>query len=486
MRLTPPNRGHQPRFWLALLTITLLLAGCASSVPTASPALIATPPPVATPAVTPTPPAPATPSLVVATPTPLSTVPSTAVPTEQVTPEPAKTPSPTSALPGTTALVLPPGTVRMIDLLRPPPGAPIFGYPPKAGGPPTGPYVYIGSDRLPSYPAHLTVVDLGGASTRTVPLPTHRYEHIGSALVDGRSLVLLVYQQQGPQPEGLGTPCSSNSGKPIDWRLLVTTLGADGLPAGAWRTLDSGTASREFRYPTTRAGCDDPAVPAVAVADGRVAYATDHDTAEFPAGSRIALRALSNGSLQRRIDAVTQVTALALSDTSVAWSESPNAAPPGGGTRWRVMRAPLATGLAAEVPIGEAARGWPIAPFSVVLDGHALVAAGGADGLSTDMTVRSEGTAVMPLNPTGTPGCQPIAAVSTVVVLVCAVEGRDEAIATWSRADGLRVLSGALPALEHSERISSGWLSWVFFKDAALTEPVLMGVPLSALAAADR
>lgn len=53
--------GHRPRSWLALLTIAVLLAGCASPVPTASPALIATPPPTATPTLAPTPVAPASP-----------------------------------------------------------------------------------------------------------------------------------------------------------------------------------------------------------------------------------------------------------------------------------------------------------------------------------------------------------------------------------------------------------------------------------------
>ncbi len=51
------------------------------------------------------------------------------------------------------------------------------------------------------------------------------------------------------------------------------------------------------------------------------------------------------------IDTATQLLDLALSATSVAWVESPNARVPGPVTRWRVMRAPLASGIAAQVPL---------------------------------------------------------------------------------------------------------------------------------------
>ena len=86
--------GHRPGSWPVLLTIALLLAGCASPAPSASPAATATPPPAATPALAPTPTAPATPVVMVPTPTSLPTETSTAVPTEKVSLEPTETPSP--------------------------------------------------------------------------------------------------------------------------------------------------------------------------------------------------------------------------------------------------------------------------------------------------------------------------------------------------------------------------------------------------------
>ena len=479
---------HRPRSWLALLAIAVLLAGCAGPAPTSRPALIATPLASATPTLAPSPMASATPVAVTSTATPVPIEPPTVVPTEQVTPELTSVPLPPSPLPGIAALVLPPGAVRTIDLLPPPvgPGSAAYAFPPKPGGPPSGPYVYIGSERLPWHPAHLVVVDLGGGSTRAVPLPTRRYEHVGSALVDGRSLVLLLWQQEGPQPEQLGTPCSSNSGHPIDWRLLVTTLGADGLRAGAWRTLDTGVSARLFADPAGGEGCADPVVPAVAVADGRVAYAVDHATAEHPAGSHIVVRSLSDGSLQRRIDTVTQVIALALSAASVSWSESPNALVPSGIKHWRVMRAPLETGVAAEVPLGESGRDWRWVPSSVVLDGDAVLTSGGPNGYFANVTVRSEGASVVVMNPTGVPGCRPLGAASGVADLACmVVAGDNESIATWSPTHGLRI-AGVPAAVIRSERVTSGWLAWISNTGTALSEPVLMGVPLSALAAADR
>ena len=90
----PRTNGHQPRFWLALLTVAVLLAGCASPALTAIPTLA------------PTPAAPSTPVAVTSTQTPIPTetaaaVPTevvTPVPTEEPTPEPTETPSPTPTL----------------------------------------------------------------------------------------------------------------------------------------------------------------------------------------------------------------------------------------------------------------------------------------------------------------------------------------------------------------------------------------------------
>jgi hypothetical protein len=457
----------------ALLFALALIAGCGSQ--PATPALSAmaaasvpvttsTPAPTLGPTLRPT-----------ATPTVTPPPPSTAPPT----------PSPTSPLPGTAALVLPPGTVRTIDLAQPPSGSSFWSFPAKPGGPPTGPYVYLGADPEAPFAYGLSVADLGGGSVRPVPLPSLPYESVAAALVDGRTLVVLVWRHEGPLPARMGIPCYSDSGKPIAWRLLVTTLGADGLPTGGWHQVDAGVATRRFADPNAGITCHDPIIPAVAVADGRVAYVVDHPTGQYPAGSRIVLRSLGAGTVQRVIDTATQVTHLALSASSVAWVESPNADASGPVTRWRVMRAPVATGLAEEVPLGVPGRVWKYAPPTVVLDGDAVLM-NPEEPFVWSIVVRSEGSSVVALNPSGTPDCTALGASSGVAVLTCSVEGSDDAIATWSAATGLHVLAGELPAAYRSERITSGTVAWTFSKGPNLTQPVLMGVPLAALVAASR
>jgi hypothetical protein len=386
-------------------------------------------------------------------------------------------------LPGTAALILPPGTVRTIDLAQRPSGLSFWSFPAKPGGPPTGPYVYLGADPETPFAYHLSVADLGGGSVRPVPIPSLPYESVASALVEGHSLVVLAWRHKGPLPARMGIPCYSDSGQPIAWRLLVTTLGADGLPAGGWHQVDAGVATRRFADPDAGITCDDPIIPPVAVADGRVAYAVDHPTSQYPAGSRIVLRSLGTGTVLRVIDTATQVTHLALSASSVAWVESPNADAPGPVTRWRVMHAPVATGLASEVPLGVPGRDWRYVPQGVVLDGDAVLTTPGVRVLGYPIVVRSQGSSVVALNPSGTPYCAALGASSGVAVLTCSVEGSDDAIATWSAATGLQVLAGVLPAAYRSERIDSGTVAWTFYKDASLTQPVLMGVPLAALVA---
>jgi hypothetical protein len=266
---------------------------------------------------------------------------------------------------------------------------------------------------------------------------------------------------------------------------LRTTLGANGLPTGGWHQVDAGVATRQFADPYAGITCHDPIIPTVAVADGRVAYAVDHPTSQYPAGSRIVLRSLGGGTVQRVIDTATQVTHLALSASSVAWVESPNADAPGPVTRWRVMRAPVATGLAEEVPLGVPGRVWKYAPPGVVLDGDAVLV-NPEEPFVWSIVVRSEGSSVVALNPSGTPYCAALGASSGVAVLTCSVEGSDDAIATWSAATGLHVLADVLPAAYRSERINAGTVAWTFSKGPNLTQPVLMGVPLAALVAASR
>ncbi len=403
---------------------------------------------------------------------------------------PPATPAPTSPLPGTTALVLPTDAgVTTIALGPIPPGSAPGQYPPKSGGTPTGPYVYLGADPVNQSAYRLSVVDLSGGSVRYVPLPSRPAESVAYALVTGGRLVVLLRRQEGWPPEQLGMPCSSSNGRPITWRLLVARLGSDGLPAQGWWQVDAGVATRPFTDPNAGVTCHDPLVPPVTVAGDAgslVAYATDHPSAAYSAGSRIVLRSLASGTVERVIDTATTVTALALSATSVAWVESPDADAPGPVTRWRVMRAPVGTGVASEVPLAVPGRIWRYAPQNIMLDGDAVLTNPGARVIGWGIAVRSQGSSVVALNPSGSPYCTVFGASLGVAVLACRSEGTDDHVATWSATHGLRVLAEPGPALYRSETVASGYVAWVWADLMTLTRQDLVAVPFGGLIAANR
>ena len=466
------------RFLVGVLAV--VLAGCGSALPTpaATPASTEPASPVETAALL-------TSAVASGQPTILPASPPASLPPSPVAPvEPSPTPLP--PLPGTTALVLPRGTLVTVPLARQAPGSSPEDFAPQPGGPPTGPYVYLGAARSVAGLRHLSVVDLGGGSVRAVPVPLAPDESLADVQASGGRLLVLTWLQQGPRPEHEGVPCGSLSGHPIEWRQLAASIGADGLPAGSWRTLDSGVASRRYADPSAMVSCDDPLVPALASSGDVLAYAVDHPTPAYPAGSRIVLRSLATGGVVRVIDTATQVVDLALSATSVAWVESPNALVPGPVTRWRVMRAPLASGVAAEVPLAVPGRVWRYAPQRLALDGDAVLANPGQSVVGWASVVRSAGSSVVLLNPSPDLDCAPIGGVSGVALLSCLEEGYNERIATWSAGHGLRIVSAPLAADITSEVVMNGWVTWRFRPDPEGVQPVLLGVPFAALVAANR
>ncbi len=142
------------RFLVGVLAV--VLAGCGSALPA----------PAASPATT----QPASPveSVVAsyqATILPASS-PASLEPSPRSPEEPSSTPLP--PLPGTTPLVLPQGSLVTIPLARQAPGSSPDDFAPKPGGPPTGPYVYLGAARWLPGLRQLSVVDVGGGSVRAV------------------------------------------------------------------------------------------------------------------------------------------------------------------------------------------------------------------------------------------------------------------------------------------------------------------------------
>ncbi len=259
-------------------------------------------------------------------------------------------------------------------------------------------------------------------------------------------------------------------------------VGSDGLPSGAWRTLDTGTATRKFQSPLQgAAGCDEAMLPVIAVSGDRVAYDVDHATPQFPAGSAIRIRSVSDGTLERTIDTQSQVERLALSASSVAWVQSPNVYAPGGPTHWRVMRAPVTSGAAGTVALGSIGQSWYGAPLYLVLDGDAVIVAEGGAGTNAGATLRVHGSSVETLNPNSAVSCVPLAASSGTAILRCGTEGHNDGIATWSATSGLRLLAGMPTPNIWSEQLGDGWFSWQSY-DATGTKLGISAVPLRALA----
>jgi hypothetical protein len=382
-------------------------------------------------------------------------------------------------LPSIASLQIAPGTLRTLVL-----SLHAGQVSPQSGNAPTGPFVYLGPTSLPddtwTRAKHLYVADLGGGSVREVPVPLQGYEAIASAVESQGTLVVLVWQHTGLQP-ATRTMSWSDCSQPLEWRLLAAPAGADGLPSGAWRELDTTTATRKFRDPLQgAAGCDEAQLPVVAVAGGAVAYDVDHATSQFPAGSAIRVRSLASGTLERTIDTQSQVTRLALSPTSVAWVESPNTYAPGGPSHWQLMRAPLADGTAGVVPLGPIGQRWDFAPTYLVLDGDAVVVGAGYAGTNEGVTLRSAGTSVQALNANGPTSCEPLAAAGGIVMLRCGAEGMNDAIAAWSPASGLKILAGVPSPIMHSEQLGDGSLSWQTY-DTTGTKLGISAVPLTAL-----
>ncbi len=403
-------------------------------------------------------------------------------PTQSLMPSPTvlPTPSATSPLAGISAVSLPAGSVCTVTL----PIALV----PASGGPPQGPYVCLGAEPMEPSTRTLMVADLGG-SERAVPVPLQEYEAIDSARADEGILVVMVWRRDPPVAEHSTTPCSSASGQPVAWRLLSVPLGSDGLPSGAWHELDHGVATRQFRYPTAGIYCDDPLVPATAVSSGLVAYAVERPTPELPAGSSVVVRSLATGAIVREVTTETAVVHLARSATTLAWVKSPNALVAGTIDRWRIMRAPLATGDAQEITVPAAAADEPLPAQAIALDGDAVLAQLGGKS-SGAFTIRAAGSSVEVLNPVGSRECRPVGASGPVTILGCFQPGTaqqfatDDHLATWSAARGLRVIANAPGALLRSEQIVDGWEVWQMY-DASGRHLLLSGVPLKALVALD-
>lgn len=373
---------------------------------------------------------------------------------------PAPTPSLPSSVDGMPLVRLPAGTltVDVPDVLSPQPG-----------GPPTGPFLY---DSTGAKGARLFVVDVHGGSVREIPLPATPRRQSQVAL-DGDTLVAEIWGHTGPAPAEPGVPCSGDEGQPLAWRLLAARVGADGLPAEAWRTIDTGTAERPYRPPHVGEWCNPTMAPPFAVAAGRIVYAVEASTAGAPEASTVLVRAIADGAVERTYPAARQVTGLALSESTVAWTQSANELIDGEETPdWQLMRATLDANSASAVsPVASETQVWPP---GILLDGDGVV-------VSDDRTVVRVGSSGSATIDPGAPGRDCIASAIDrgLVALGCSDQAGNRWTAVWTNETGIRAIGdprlGLGPAGFHD-----GWL-FVEGYDYGRQQAILDAIPEAAL-----
>jgi hypothetical protein len=441
---------------LAASLVTALVAACGNTT-------VSTPPPSSS-------------ATILPTSTPPAASPSPALgPTVSSTPTPPS-PAPATVDEGMPVVVVPPAAIRTApipDSLRV-----------QAGAAPTGPYAYLqGIGNRTLY-----VADAGGGSERAVPLALAADEQIDEVRTDGSWIVVAVSQPATPGASENGLTCGQQERLPRAWRILAAPLGADGLPSGPFRKIDSGVASRAFEVPGSAGlACPYPATPPVALAADEVAYAVEASGA----ASTVLVRPLPTGTFgltyARTYASPSQVYQVALSATAVAWSETANGLTDRPTPDWRVMTASIMTGAPRQVPLGVVAGPAHGFPPSLLLDGNAVIASLDQFTGVSGTVVRVDGDTVETVD-SGRPhrNCGAGGADGGVIVLYCngTTMSGDTAtltswVAVWSAASGLRALGGGAAMAPVELWIANGWAVWTGVD--ANQHAVLMGVRLSAL-----
>jgi hypothetical protein len=366
-------------------------------------------------------------------------------------------------------VVVPPAAIRTAPI----PGSPGV----QAGAAPTGPYAYLqGIGNRTLY-----VADAGGGSERAVPLALAADEQIDEVRTDGSWIVVAVSQPATPGASENGLTCGQQERLPRAWRILAAPLGADGLPSGPFRKIDSGVASRAFEVPGSAGlACPYPATPPVALAADEVAYAVEASGA----ASTVLVRPLPTGTFglmyARTYASPMQVYQIALSATAVAWSETANGLTDGPTPDWRVMTASITTGSPHQVPLGVVAGLAHAFPPSLLLDGNAVVASLDQFTGVSGTVVRVDGDRIETVDPGRAHRQCAAAGAEGGLTLSCngttmsgdTATGTRSWVAVWSAGAGLQSLGdGAAIATE------AGWAVWT--GGDANGNPVLIGVPLS-------
>jgi hypothetical protein len=166
-----------------------------------------------------------------------------------------------------------------------------------------GHFYYPGADG-----ASVIAGDWVSGATRTVVSLAVGHRIDGLA-VSGGWLGYVDGWKDGP-PGKQGTPCMTNSTKPLNWRIVAVNL-----TTGKAVVVDSGASRRTTPYPGNEI-CSGPTAPLLAVSGNLVGYDREDATATQPLRERIIVRSLPTGSFGWQTETAGAVAGITLAGTS--------------------------------------------------------------------------------------------------------------------------------------------------------------------------
>ena len=303
--------------------------------------------------------------------------------------------------------------------------------------------------------------DVSTGKTGTVPLPLTAAELAGirnklvgggfSVATEGSNVAVVVSYLLAP-PGQLGIPCSSNSGAPIAWRILIAAIDQSTGAPGTFSVMASGHSQVAFR-PMGGEGCDTVSAPLVALSGGRIAYNIEAPTAGHPLASTIMLHALGAGAPDRQIQTLAMPIGLQLSGTNVAWLESD------GGTvvplRVSTAAQPAPVDVDSIDTTGRTAN-WTMPRIS--LDGDRIAWERPATG---ELLLESIGSSATRISPSGV-ACLLGGSDAGQVLLMCypgdPFLGNGNLV-IWSSSTGLQLVRGYSPGADGFSWLRDGWVA---------------------------
>lgn len=315
--------------------------------------------------------------------------------------------------------------------------------------------------------------DAATATVGSVPLPLTQAELAGirnklvgggfSVTADGTNVAVVVWYRLSSGQQYI--PCASNSGAPIQWRILVAPIDQSTGAPGAFSALVSGQSKDAFR-PTGGEGCDTVSAPLVALSGGLIAYNIESATTGHPLASIIVLRSLAGGASAQEIPTLAIPIRLEVTATNVAWLESD-------GTATLPLRVSTAGQPApADVDVmdtpGNTGGAWDIPKFS--LDGFQITwDRYGTGQVFQEVIGGASAASAVQISPNGS-SCFLGGSDVGQVLLLCGSDFplRPGGLVIWSQAAGSQLVQGYSAGANGFSWLSNGWVATESSIDGAL------------------